>query len=204
MRPIAKLYISIVFALSSIVSLHAQRMPFISYGIEWGGTVTFLSSHHFNFICSEGYRIDSEDQEASGQVNGVILAKIGINITDGLQISLYSGYAGIEHNRRIVPIEGRVNYYPKGLGCDGILTSAGAGIGINSSWTGITSSYARIGCGYHIALTGSTGLDFIISYRLCTDRPRIEDPDGGYVPERDIRKDIATYHALKLSIGLNF
>lgn len=200
----------IIFILAALICTNGfagqptNAFPRMTFGLEWGGSATLFTSYHFNYICSEGYRLDVEGRDFVCYSNADILGTFGMNITDWLNFSVFSGFEGISSGRRIIPIGGRATFYSKGYSGQGMMLRAGAGLGISASSRSFSTSFGLAGIGYHVPLSRSISLDFIFGYKVYLDTPPVEDIEGGYVPERDIRKDIATYHALNFSIGLNF
>lgn len=182
----------------------SEPAPLVTFSVEWGYSATLVTSYHFNYICNEGYRIDLEGNEVGFNSNGGLLLTAGFHISDQVRIGIASGYEGINRNNRIIPLECRMTLYPKGYCNDGFVCNADAGFGLRDSFRNISAFCCGMGGGYHVSLSRRISIDFLLNTRMFIDMPPIEDIDDGFVPERNIRKDIARYHAMNLSIALNF
>lgn len=196
--------LSAFICIGASASSPKNAFPRITFGLEWGYSSTIFTSYHFNYICSDGYRLDNEGRKFMYHSNADILGTFGANVTDWLHVGVFSGYEGITEKRRMVPIGAKVTLSPRGYSSNGLFIRAGGGIGIIPGDHAITTSFGLAGAGYHVALTRDTSVDFILGYKVYVDHPPIEDIEGGYVSERNTRKNIATYHALNFSIALNF
>lgn len=204
MKRLTLILLSAFICITAAASSPKNDFPRITFGIEWGYSATVFTSYHFNYICSEGYRLDNEGRDFIYHSNGDIIGTFGVNILDWLRIGLFSGYEGISEDRRIIPVGAKLTVCPDGYIENGVLFRIGGGMGISPRDRAMTTSFGIVGFGYHVALTRESSIDFILGYKAYIDHPPVEDIDGGYVSERDTRKNIATYHALNFSISLNF
>ncbi|MBQ9462934.1 MAG: hypothetical protein IJU68_04680 [Bacteroidales bacterium] len=195
---------TIVLSLLVAFSLQA-RTPVFTYGLEWGYTATLLKTGQYNFICAEGYRIIENPVTWRYFSNGSILANAGLNFTDHLNVSAYSGLLGVYSRRWMVPVELRVKYCPAGLDKDGFVLSAGGGVTFPTATLRETGARGVAGAGYRFAIFRKMSVDFTLSLNVTLDHDRITDPDTHqYVSRTEIESNTVQYYALNLSIGLNF
>lgn len=177
-------------------------------GVEWGYTQTYYKYHHYNIVSAEGYRINEESNGFFFHPNGSLLANVGYDLTDRLNLAVYSGYLGLADNCRVFPISLRASIFPhNNMYEDGFFSYIEGGIGfrVPTLEKHDPAYFISAGEAYRIKLTPYCNLDFMLSMRLCFDRPMIANPDGGgYVSRHNIRSNSARYHALSLSIALNF
>lgn len=201
---------SICAAIALLTGIDARAgAPRLRYGLEWGNASAFYQSSHLNYITYEGYRVDDNDSGFSYVGNGHVLAELGINLTDRFAVSVYGGYAGLMKGDRVFPLLLRATAYHHEMTEDGLFCFAEAGPGFHSSTPHNTTLPAALmadaGCGYHVALSRSIGLDFQLSLRGAFDHTLIKDADTGeWIPDADVRRNETRAYALCLSIGLSF
>ena len=182
------------------------HIPFIRYGVEWGSSGTLYTSKHQNYTVSEGYRVDDNHAGWTFIGNAQVLANIGVNITPRIAVAAYTGLEGISKDFRVIPLTLRGTYYFKDMDFDGMLCYFDGGVGFK----GIRNpseicTLLSAGTGYHMALSSSVSLDFLLSARASLDSPDIVDPDTGRaLPESSIRLNQARFYSVNISIALNF
>ena len=200
-----KLLTLLIAVLLLPAAARAGGFPHISYGLEWGYTGTFLYSWQHNFICSEGYRIIEGNDVWRYFSNGMLLANLGVDIGDRVNMSVYSGFAGVYFKRRMIPVELRARYCPSGLYSNGVICYAAAGLMYPTATRIDTNMGFKLGAGYRVAVFRTISVDFLLSAHLTTDHDKITDPDTKmYVPTRDITNCGAQYYALCASLAINF
>lgn len=169
-------------------------------GLEWGTGSNIHSIHKYNYISSLGYRISELEQGADLYLNAEILLHAGVQIGRKFNISICSGYMGIADNFRTVPVLGRVDFHFRGVREDGIFLSLDMGKGFVQP-----CSMINAGAGYRTMIGNHSSIDFKLKLRETFSRPVIHDiEDGKPVPENRIRRNIATYFAMNISVSLNF
>ena len=179
--------------------------PHFSYGLEWGYTATFFKHAHYNFICSEDYRINEKYNTWWYYSNGSVLANAGVDLTKTLNVSAYSGLIGVYSHRWVIPAEMRVRFCPAGNGNDGPVFQAGGGAVFPTSTLTETAARGLLGGGYRFAIFRSMSVDFLLSFNLTWDHDLIKDPDTqAYVPHSAISSNMSEYYAVNLSVALNF
>lgn len=179
--------------------------PHFTYGLEWGYTATFFKHADYNFICSEGYRINETHDIWWYYSNGAILANAGVDLTRKLNVSAYSGLLGVYSHRWVIPAEVRVRYCPAGNDRNGPVFHAGGGATFPTSTLTETAGRGLIGGGYRFSIFRSMSVDFLLSFNLTFDHDLITDPDThGYVPHSAITTNMSEYYAVCASIALNF
>lgn len=165
-----------------------------------------FQSKHQNYTVGDGYRVDDNHAGWTFIGNARILANVGVNVTPHIALAAYSGLTGISKDFRAVPLTLRSTYFIRGMDCDGLLCYVDGGVGFkNHRNLSDVCTLLSAGTGYHMALSRSVSLDFLISARLTLDSPDIFDPDSGKViPAGNIRVNSARYGSLNLSIALSF
>lgn len=187
------------------------RTPLFRYGLEWGFTPMVYETCHLNYLVEEGYRVDDSSSDVMFTPNAVLLAGFGVNVSNNISLGIYSGYAGLSEENRVIPLSFRATWFPKGVTSDGMLYYADVGTGFHIHISDriepdrSPATLVGIGTGYHFSLTSSIGLDLQIGFRESFDHALILDPDGsGYISGRNIRRNNAAYSALNMSIALTF
>lgn len=173
-------------------------------GLEWGGGVTVLGYHDYNYLVESGYRMNDSDISFDGTLTASILVNAGYVIGNRFQVSLCSGYEGIDRNIRVVPILLRGTFFKNGYRSDGFLAYVGGGVGITDVERR-SVALGRMGAGYRIVLSKATCLDFILSANLSIRNPDLLDPDS-HMPIADNRITVNNLYLgkLGLSIALSF
>lgn len=187
----------------------AARLPFLKFGVEWGYDAGFMEFHHFNYLSSEGYRINDKWTGARYATNGSILLNAGIRLKEKSTLALYGGYSGICEGNRVFPLSLRYTFNRNQYSRNGMFYYADAGIGLHvpKTDTRVQSPciIGRLGSGYRIALSSFCSLDFMLSLKISYEKPLIIDPDTiTYVPDTDIRTSKAFYGAICISTAFNF
>ena len=185
-------------------ALNAMR-PRLSYGLEWGYTGTFLNTWQYNYIYSSGSRIIDNDLSWRYFSNGSLLANVGMDLGDKVNLSLYSGIHGVYFKRRMIPLGLRARWCPAGLYNNGCIMYVGSSALFPTAPLHTVSPRADIGAGYRVKVYKTTSVDFLLSFAVSGDHKSITDPDtSAPVPEADITKNYAQYWGVAFSIALNF
>lgn len=181
----------------------AQRK--VAARIEWGGAGGFFMARHFNYICSEGYRVNDEDMGMAGAMNAYFLAGVQTSIGNCFDVAFCLGTEGVWSGRNNLACEICTDWCPRGVTSDGPIMNLAAGAGLSGITPLEMQTIVRLGGGYRFALGNRSGLDFLAGIRGIWDHPSVKDPDTGeYVPGQDVRRNNAVYAALTFSIALNF
>lgn len=164
------------------------------------------TSKHQNYTVSEGYRVDDNHAGWTFIGNAQVLANIGVNITPRIAVAAYTGLEGISKGFRVVPLTLRGTYHFKDMNSDGMLCYLDGGVGFKETRDpSEICTLMSAGTGYHVALSSSVYLDFLLSARAGLDSPEIVDPDTGRtIPESSIRLNQARFYSVNISIALNF
>ena len=183
--------------------------PLFRYGIEWGFSPKIAGLYHYNYLSDEGYRINDEGGGLAYASNGLILANVGVNVTESLCVSVLTGDMGLSRGNRVIPALLRVSAYPAGISKDGAFFFLDGGTGIHPDRPDTPSRKAAVlaglGGGYHIALSGIIGLELFASLRGAYDHALIVNPEGaGYIQEENIRRNNAGYISGNISVALTF
>lgn len=192
-----KVLLSIVLIM---ITSSITRAGDFTYGVEWGGSFSVAEYHDYNYLIESGYRMNDSSFAFGGKVNGFFLANVGYLIAERFQVSLYSGYEGVDRNVRVVPIVLRGAFFNKGYHSDGIFAYVGGGVGITDIERR-SVILGRLGTGYRIVLSKATSLDFIISANLSIRNPDLLDPDS-HMPIADNRISVNNLYLGKLGLSM--
>lgn len=180
----------------------------LSFGVEWGYSQQFYVFNHYNIIGEEGSRINEATSGLSFYPNGMLMGRIGYDVTDNLNISLLNGYSGMTSRQRMVPLLLRVYLAGHPLRDDGFFTFADGGIAFKPGRRDVkqsTPALADIGEGYRVRLTPFCSLDFMLSFRALFDTPPVVNPEGpGFVPSANVRSSESRIYSMSLTVSVNF
>lgn len=201
------IYLTVIFL--SVLSVRAESRRFLQTlhpGIEWGYTATAFSYHHYNYLDEYiGFRIDDKGWDYTYHSNAYVLGTLGFDIIPELNLRVSCGFQGISKDRRVIPLIGRLSYFPDCTWEDGVFffTEAEVVLSAQDRYRNITGGQA--GTGYRFTLTPRTALDFHIGARIVYDEPDVWDPlEEGYISERNIKLSNAWYFALNIGVSLSF
>ena len=199
----------IALLMLSVLPTRAESRRFIQNlhpVLEWGYTSTFCAYHHFNYLDEYiGFRIDDKGWDYSYHSNAYVLASIGFDLIPELNLRVSSGFQGIYHDRRVVPLVGRLSYYPHCTWDDGIFVFAEGEVVLTRNDRYRNISGYQLGTGYRFSLTSHSALDFHVGARVVYDEPDVWDPlEEGYISERNIKLSNGLYFALDFGISLVF
>ena len=195
--------------LSLMLALHAVAYaggPRFSYGMEWGYTGSFLKTHQYNYIYSAGSRIiDYWPPQAGFFSNGTFLVNGGLDLSEQVNLSLYTGIEGVWSDRWMVPVQVRARWCPAGLEHNSFLHHAAADLTFPVTPTYLSSLGLHVGSGYRLMVYKSISVDFLLSLSIVGDHDQLIDPDEHYyIPQKDIMLNLSEYWGLNFSIALNF
>lgn len=183
---------------------HAQTPFLFRFGVEWGGAYGLYTNSHFNYLTSEGYRVDESDDGYDPCFNGFLSFFVGNDISETISVSLSCGFAGLHDGLRGIPIQLRGSYFPNGSHYDSLILYGDIGADV-LDFEESPCFIGALGTGWRLALGGQFALDFLAGIRFCLDKPVILDPDSGEkIPAQDINACKADHLALTFSLALNF
>lgn len=180
--------------------------PGVSFGLEWGYSLSFFNLRQFNYLDADGSRVNVDERLFKAGSNAGILASFGLNVGERCNFSISSGYMGVEDNVRLVPLIAGFTCVPAGIAESGFVFNLRAGAGMNVLDHSSILPLADIGLGYRIAFENNYGIDLKFIFRGVYDHPSIFDPtyESGYVPVENIRDDRAIYLSVGFSAAFNF
>lgn len=206
-----RLFLYIVLSILSVTGAAAgenYNAGRFHFGLEWGYGQGIYSYSHINIISQEGYRINETAQGLWRKSNGEVLAKIGYDLHEKVNLSIYAGWTGISEGCQAYPVLLRLSFAPCGLHNEGFFTFIDGGIGFRAEIEEYSKAVLPIldaGEGYRLWLTPNFFLDFMLSIRAAFDSPLIRDPEGpGIVKEENIRHNVAEFYSVNISIALSF
>ena len=182
------------------------RTPQLRYGLEWGGSTTLVSTHHYNYLDNTlGFRIDDSGTDTHRWGNAFVCAYCGLDLLPRLALSLRSGLAGIAPDRRLVPLTLRLSWHPHGSCSDGLFLLGEGGPGFPDFLEDRPMVLAIAGGGYRLQLGEKSSLDLLLTARAVLDHPAIwDEEERHYIETQNVRRNDAVHYALCLSLGLNF
>lgn len=194
-------------ALSSMTYMAEGKdagVPLFTYGIEWGYSSHIFSSYRHVYSTEEGYRAPA----VSGggwkyEGNGEILAHVGLNAGRHMNISAYTGYAGIGEGLRAVPVSLRFTClfgHDPSAGRPFAFIEGGSGAIAGGMSSGVPIYSGKAGAGYRISLSDSVKLNFLLSFRLYYLHTTLYDGIEAIPSERIYRND--NYMA-SIGLGIN-
>ncbi len=207
-----KLFLFIVFLACAQSLASARLLPdgplFDRFraGVEWGYTQCFFRSRDYNFYSEEGYRIYEQDRGFHWSANAQVLARVSYALGNRSLMTLLGGYMGMGENNRLFPVQLRYSYFPKTFLEDGLFAFAQGGVAWHThAAAGQPATLGAAGGGYRLHLSEDCNLDLLIGFKYLRDHPAIPNPEGpGNVPAHNIRKNVAGYCALDISLALSF
>lgn len=175
-----------------------------TYGAEWGYVAVFYSGYHYNFFDPEGFRADIRDNGLKLENNAEVYLHCGYNLNAKTNLSVYFGYSAIEDYHNTVPISLRLTrYFDFNRYNDRWFTYIDIGSGISLKHDPQEILTGKIGCGYRMALSQNTSLDFIAAIRCAYTHPDITYY-GENIPHSNINRNNAYASALSLGMALTF
>ena len=202
-----KLMTSIFALLLASMLLPAQTPDWLHIGVEWGCSERFFNAFHYNYISDEGYRVDEEGAAISTSFNGSVYAVATTPVSERISVGLAGGYTGVGMGERMFPLMARMNYHRFDCYSDGLFHTIDAGIAFREPDNHVhkVAGVIRVGSGYHCILGAECSVDIRLMIRTVFDSPHLDNPEtGGYIEERNIRRNNAAYCALELTLGVNF
>ncbi len=172
------------------------------FGAEWGYTSSLFNIYHNNYLSPEGIRVDEKGVNFDYYSNGHVLAGVGYAFARKYEVGAYLGFIGVAQERRLAPLSLRATYYFDSYLSDGLFCylDGGPAFGENQNVTLI----GKLGGGYRMKLSGHFCLDFILSFHLCSDHPKLFYNDDRQITGDDLRRNDATYGGLNFSLALRF
>ena len=181
-------------------SMEPGKRPVL--GVEWAFGLTFHTFHTYNYLRADGTRIQGSDHQFITNLNASILFKGGYDLGTRWNISVITGYEGINDRFRIIPLGTRGTYFfGNGQNKDGSFIFIEPGTTLFSSadnWV----FYMRLGFGKRFELSPATVFDISLFYRLTHSCPELVDPDQEIV-DRLFSNNILTGF-LGINMSLNF
>lgn len=176
----------------------------MTFGIEWGYVATIQSGYHYNFFAPEGYRVDNYGNSFGHHANADMYFHIGHDLGQYWNLSLYVGYSGVGDIHKSVPVSIRATrFFDSDAAHDRWFMFMDAGSGISIKRPVQEIAVGKIGGGYRLALSRSTGLDFLMSARMTYTHPQIIY-DKQPVSIDKVNASNAFLTALSLGISLSF
>ena len=172
------------------------------FGAEWGYTASIFNIYHNNYLSPEGIRVDDKGFDFDYSSNGHVLAGVSYAFARKYEAGVYLGFIGVAQDRRLVPLSLRATYYFDSYLKDGLFCylDGGPAFGENQNVTLI----GKLGGGYRMKLSDHFCLDFILSFHLCSDHPKLFYNDDQQITGDDLRRNDATYGGLNFSLALRF
>ncbi|MBP5381896.1 MAG: hypothetical protein J6Y45_00930 [Bacteroidales bacterium] len=178
----------------------------VRWGLDWGYGLDVYKYWNINYSDSQvGDRVIDQDATGEAFPNAYFTAKVGLEVTRWLEVSVFSGLMGISEDRKIIPAALQASYFPFGCASSGPMATVAGGMGFNTDFTLSPSVYGMIGGGWRFYLNPVWNLDLILRARISKDAPPVWDRDNNTVvtPEY-VRKNVVITGALEFGIALTF
>ena len=199
MRRSVYLFLALLFCTAA-----TARTARFTASAEWGGCVKAASFHSYNYLLDSGYRMNGTDWSGGGHLNAFVLFYLGTDLTDRWNLSLGSGYEGIDRRFRVYPVALRLTHFAKGADHDGWLGSLELGAGLQEL-EHIAAGLGRLAAGYRFRLTERTAIDLQASIRLSLQNPDLFDPDSSHpIPDERIARNNVYSGMIGLSAAFSF
>ena len=147
-----KRYVAYILLILLPVTLSAEERTSeakrLTFGAEWGYICTFFGGYHNNFYSPDGWRVDENEFGGVFYNNVEVYLHIGYNFGEKWNLSLYTGYAGVQDRLHCIPFSIRGTRFFN-ADCKG------------DRWF----SFIDLGSGIGISLSERTKLDFLASLR---------------------------------------
>ncbi len=165
-----KRYVAYILLILLPVTLSAEERTSeakrLTFGAEWGYICTFFGGYHNNFYSPDGWRVDENEFGGVFYNNVEVYIHIGYNFGEKWNLSLYTGYAGVQGKHHCIPFSIRGTRFFN-ADCKGdrwfSFIDLGSGISIKKRPQEILTG--KVGGGYRISLSERTKLDFLASLR---------------------------------------
>ncbi len=204
-RAISILLIISIFNISvKARNTEGERFSRLTYGLEWGYSATVFSGYHYNYFAPEGFRMDEFGNSFRCRSNAEAYLNVGYNLSDVWNIAVYAGYAGVSDLHKAIPVSLRGTRF---FGNDPAedrwfaFMDFGTGICLKKPVQEIISG--KIGCGFRMSLSPTTGLDFLFAIKTIYTHPYIYY-DGIEIPFDKINRNNAYISSLSLGLALSF
>ncbi len=172
------------------------------FGTEWGYTSSLFHIYHNNYLSPEGMRVEEKGANLDYSSNGHILAGISYAFARKYEAGLYLGFIGVAQDRRMVPLSLRGTYYFDSYLSDGWLVYLDGGPAFGGEHK-ITLT-GKLGGGYRLKLSRHFCLDFLLSFHICSDHPKLFYSDDSQITGDNLRRSDSTYGGLNFSLALRF
>ena len=203
MKKCRQIFLVLSFLAGSAFSSSAAGRgdSFFHYGLEWGYTSTIIHLYHNNYIAEEGYRVDKNAMEWCYNSNGHFYANAGLNYNGRHSSSICIGYIGIKQERHVLPLTFRQTFFFNSYDSDGALCFADAGLCIHEKER--NTFIGRAGTGWRMALSTHCSIDFLLSFQISYDHPKVIDNEQE-VEKEHLRRNDSTYGGVNFGIAVNF
>ena len=181
-----------------------ETYPKFTVGMEWGYIASLHTVYHYNYLAQEGFRIDDKDSCFGYSSNADIYVNFGWDLDPVWNLSLYIGYTGVGDMHTALPVSIRgTRYFSSDVLSDRWFAFADVGSGICLKTPLQEIAVCKIGCGYQLALSRDTKLDFLISLRSIYTHPNIY-LDDNMIPMSRTYRNNAIVSGLSAGIALMF
>ncbi len=179
-----------------------EKVNRLVFGAEWGYTSSLFNIYHNNYLSPEGMRVDDKGVDFDYSSNGHILAGLSYAFARKYEAGLYLGFIGVAQDRRTVPLSLRGTYYFDSYLTDGWLAFLDGGPAFGNDRK--VTLTGKLGGGYRLKLSAHFCLDFLLSFHICSDHPKLFYSDDSQITGDNLRRSDSTYGGLNFSLALRF
>lgn len=193
----------VIFLMMAVASRAA--VPKFIHGIEWGSSLSFLSTDYVTFVAADGFLADMDNTRSYTHFNGLIMARAGIG-AGRYELTLGAGWQGGAKEARFFPVSLKASGFFDKERSKGIFMTAEAGAGIPEKKNGKICAVGNLGLGYRIPAGDKISIDYGIGLQTAyVHRYDIVDPySGEFLTKENIRSSNSIVNAVRLSVALNF
>ena len=196
-----RLFIALIFSCLCCLS----RGQEITWSVEWGTAATFYTHHDYQYTTLDGHHIDEHYYDTQTHLHGLMTARVGIQASRRLNLSLGTGWQGLQREIRCMPVSLRATLDLGDPQKNGMLTFLEGGIGITEDFKGKAGDFAKLGMGYRIPLGYGVQLRFLAALQASLCHPQLFDIyDNITVDDNHLEYSDRSAGAVVINMALEF
>lgn len=166
---------------------------------------TVYTHHDFQYTTLDGYHIDDHYYDTRSFLHGIMMARIGIQASRRLNLSLGSGWQGLQYETRCIPVSLRGTLDFGNPDKNGFLTFLEGGIGLSENLKKKSGDFVKIGTGYRIPLGYGIQLRLMAALQASVCHPQLFDIYDNVVVDNDhLEYSDRTAGSIVFSMSLDF
>ena len=202
----------IFFMLRAVFSLagdkegaKAEKQRLFTYTVEWGASGNWFNYNVSTYITDVQSLVNIRNINPFFHLNGELMAGVGLNVGKRLNLSLLTGYCGIQKGVRFYPAELRASVFLQPGRSKGAFFFLGGGGGICEERRQKTAFFGRGGYGYRFDIGSGAALDFRAALQGAYSHPDVTDKyTGKIVQQSNLRRSKSISINTIFSVALVF